>query len=109
MILKTKNGKEIDTDKFKYFGFGNYVRKNIDEHWGKAKSMEQNKTKIYKVTLTASVSASAYCFKTVEAENEQEAKQIAQEDISRFDWDIDEIDSYDDVVVSDVEELGEDE
>lgn len=108
-ILKARNGKEINTDDFKYYGFGKYVRENIDENWGLGKSLEQNKTKMYKVTLTASVSASAYCFKTVEAENEQEAGQIAQEEISRFEWDIDNIDDVDDVTVSDVEEINTDE
>lgn len=107
-ILKTKYGTEIDTDKFKYFGFGDYVRKNIDAQWGEKKAMEQNKTKKYKVMLCASISASAYCTKYVEAQSEEEAEEIAKEDVSRFDWDIDDIQDVDDIDVDDVEELGED-
>lgn len=108
-ILKTRNGTEIDTDGFKYYGFGDYVRKNIDENWGLGKSVEQNKTKIYRVTLVASVSATAYCTKTVEAESEEEAEEIAKEDVSRFDWEIDTIDDVDDIDVDDVEEINTDE
>jgi len=108
-ILKTKNGREIDTEKFKYYGFGDYVRKNIDEHWGEGKSLEQNKTKKYEVRLVASVEANAYCTKTVEAENEDDAVEIAKEDVSRWDWEIDDIQDVDDVDVDNVEEVGEDE
>ena len=108
-ILKTKYGKEIDTDKFKYYGFGDYVRKNIDENWGLGKSVEQNKTKIYNVTLVASVSATAYCTKRVEAENEEEAEEIAKEDVSRFEWEVDDIEDVKDISVDNVEEINTDE
>ena len=108
-ILKTKYGREINTDNFKFYGFGDYVRKNIDENWGLGKSLEQNKTKIYKVTLTASVTATASCIKRVEAENETEAEEIAKEDIHRYDWDIDNIEDVDDIDVDRVEEINTDE
>ena len=108
-ILKTKYGKEIDTDQFKYYGFGDYVRKNIDENWGLGKSLEQNKTKKFEVRLVASVSATAYCTKYVEAENEDDAVEIAKEDVSRFEWSVDDIDDVDGVEVDNVEEIGEDE
>lgn len=107
-ILKTKYGTEINTDDFKYYGFGDYVRKNIDENWGLGKSVEQNKTKIYDVTLVASVSATAYCTKRVEAESEEEAEEIAKEDVSRFEWSVDDIDDVNGVEVDNVEEIGED-
>lgn len=104
-ILKTKYGTEIDTDKFKYFGFGDYVRKNIDENWGLGKSLEQNKTKQYRVTLVASVSATAYCTKRVEAESEEEAEEIAKEDVHRYDWEVNDIEDVKDFVVDEVEEI----
>ena len=108
-ILKTKYGTEINTDDFKYYGFGDYVRKHIDPDWGNKKSREQNKTKKYKVSLSAIVSASAYCIKYVDAKDEQEAEEIAQEDLCSFDWEIDTIDDVDDIEIDDVEEVGEDE
>lgn len=108
-ILKTKYGAEINTDDFKYYGFGNYVRKNIDKNWGLGKSSEQNKTKIYRVTLVASVSATAYCTKTVEAENEKEAEEFAKEDVNRSDWEVDDIEDVDDCVANEVEEINTDE
>ena len=109
MILKTKYGREINTDNFKYYGFGDYVRKNIDENWGLGKSTEQNKTKIYDVTLVASVSATAYCTKRVEAESEEEAEEIAKEDIHRYDWEVNDIEDVDDIDVDKVEEINTDE
>ena len=108
-ILKTKHGREINSDDFKFYGFGDYVRKNIDENWGLGKSTEQIKTKIYNVTLVASVSATAYCYKRVEAESEEEAEEIAKEDVSRFDWNVEDIQDVDDINVVDIEEMGEDE
>ena len=108
-ILKTKGGVEINTDDFKYYGFGDYVRKHIDTEWGTNKSREQNKTKKYRVSLSANVSATAYCIKYVDAKDEQEAEEIAQEDLCSFDWDIDTIDDVDDIEVDDVEEMSEDE
>ena len=108
-ILKTKYGREIDTNKFQYYGFGDYVRKNIDEDWGLGKSLEQNKTKIYEVTLTASVTATASCIKRVEAESEEEAEEFAMEDVHRYDWDIDNIEDVDDIDVDKVEEINTDE
>ena len=53
--------------------------------------------------------ANAYCTKTVEAENEDDAVEIAKEDVSRWDWEIDDIQDVDDVDVDNVEEVGEDE
>lgn len=108
-MLKTKHGKEINTDDFKFYGFGDYVRKNIDENWGLGKSVEQNKTKMYRVTLVASVSATAYCTKKVEAESEEEAGELAKEYVHLYDWNGVEIENVRDFDVDEVEEINTDE
>lgn len=107
--VTTKTGEKIDISKFKYFGqFGNYVRQNIDKHWGGAKDLETKKLKRYEVKLSASIEAVGYCYKTVEAEKEDDAEEIAREEVTRGDWDIDDIQDVDDIEIDNIEELDED-
>lgn len=74
--MKTKYGKEINPDDFPYFGqFGDYVRQNIDSEWGKDKEREITKKHKFRVVLGATVAASAVTY--AEAENKEEAEEIA--------------------------------
>lgn len=108
-MIKTKYGEEINPDDFPYFGqFGSYVRKNIDSDWGKDKEREITKKRKYKVYLTASVGGSAYATLHVDAENTEEAEEIAKETVSKFDWEFDELEDVDDISVESVEECDTD-
>lgn len=109
-MMKTKYGKEINPDDFPYFGqFGDYVRKNIDSEWGKDKEREITKTRTYEVLLSASVRGTAYASLNVDAENAEEAEEIAKETVHRGDWEFDELEDVDDISVESVEECKSDE
>lgn len=101
-MIKTKYGEEINPDDFPYFGqFGNFVRKNIDSEWGKGKEREITKKRKYEVSLNAVAEVSAWTI--VEAESEEDAKEIAKEKLkgNRSDWSIDTLSN---VTVWDIEE-----
>lgn len=108
-MIKTKYGEEINPDNFPYFGqFGSYVRKNIDSKWGKGKEREITKKRKYEVYLTVNVRGSAYAILRVDAENEEEAEEIAKETVSKFDWKFDELEDVDGISVESVEECDTD-
>lgn len=104
MILKTKYGKEINTDDFKFYGFGDYMRKNHDKEWG---SNLPEKTKMFEVELVCQISGTGVAFVNVTAKDEKEAEEIAKEEVSRIDWEVD-IDDYDCVRAVNVEEKSDD-
>lgn len=88
-MMKTKYGKEINPDDFPYFGqFGDYVRQNIDSEWGKDKEREITKKRKYEVHLNAVAEVSMIIF--IEAENEEEAEEIAKQKAKKNyrDWNI---------------------
>lgn len=87
--MKTKYGKEINPDDFPYFGqFGDYVRKNIDNEWGKDKKREITKKRKYEVYLNAVAEVSMVIF--LEAGSEEEAEEIAKQKAKKnySDWSI---------------------
>ena len=107
--MKTKYGKEINPDDFPFAGqFSNYVRKNIDSEWGKEKEWEITKKRKYEVFLNASANVSVYAVLTVDAENAEEAGEIAKEDVSKSDWEFDDIEDVEDISVESVEECNSD-
>lgn len=108
-MMKTKYGKEINPDDFPYFGqFGDYVRQNIDSEWGKDKEREITKMREYEVLLSASVRGTAYATLNVDAENAEEAEEIAKETVNRGDWQFDDVEDVDDISVETVEECNRD-
>ena len=68
---------------------GDYVRKNIDSEWGKEKEREITKKRKYEVYLNAVAEVSTVIF--IEAENEEEAEEIAKQKAKKNcdDWNID--------------------
>lgn len=97
-ILKTINGKTIDTDKIKgienYGVFAEYIRRNFDPDYGIEEPEDNGEIKRYKVRLEASASATAYV--EVDAVDEEDAKQKAIEEADAYDpdWDY-EVNSWD--------------
>lgn len=88
--MKTKYGQDINPDNFPYYGqFGNYVRQNIDSEWGMDKEREITKKRRFSVYLNATADVSATI--TVNAENEEEAKELAIDKVSNCDWDVDDV------------------
>ena len=112
VMLATRYGDTIDTKQFDGKGYGvftQYVQKHYDRLFGKQTT---DKTK-FKVTLSARKEVTVYTDVTVEADNIQEAKQKALEEVRNdkygFDWedyrgDDEFIDSID---VDDAEEIEE--
>lgn len=103
MILKTKYGREINTDEIgKGFGeFGKYMRKYVDKDWGMAKQREITHTKRYSVTLSGYAEVTGVV--CVEAENEEEARELALKE-KFVDWDIEYNSDVDNIEVYDCEE-----
>ena len=89
--MKTKYGQEINPDDFPYAGqFCAYVRANIDPEWGMGKEREITKKRKFSVYINAIAEVSAII--TVNAENEEEAKELAKDKTSNCDWDVDDVD-----------------
>lgn len=59
--------------------------------------------------LSACANVSVYATLTVDAESAAEAEEIAKEDVSKFDWEFDDIEDVDDISVESVEECNSDE
>lgn len=88
--MKTKYGKEINPDDFPFAGqFGDYVRQNIDSEWGMEKEREITKKRKFSVYLNATADVSATI--TVNAETEEEAKELAKDKVSDYDWGVDDV------------------
>ena len=88
--MKTKYGQDINPDDFPYYGqFGNYVRQTIDSEWGMGKEREITKKRKFSVYLNATADVSATI--TVNAETEEEAKDLAIDKVSNCDWDVDDV------------------
>lgn len=104
MKLKTNTGVEIDTDEIgQGFGdFGRYVRTYVDKNWGKAEEREAKGVKPYIVRLSGTATVSGIY--TVDAEDEEQAKELAMKQKTMVDWDYDYGTEVDDVEVCDVEE-----
>ena len=108
--MKTKYGEEINPDDFPFAGqFSDYVRQTIDSEWGMEKEREITKKRKYEVRLSSCANVSVYATLTVDAESAAEAEEIAKEDVSKFDWEFDDIEDVDDISVESVEECNSDE
>lgn len=90
MILKTIDGREIETDDFKGYGqFKKYVQAVIDPEYGKETPAD---TTPWKVELCATKSATVFTTVYVEATTYDAAKTQALEEarkLSCFDWEED--------------------
>ena len=107
-ILKTKDGQEIDTSKFKGYGeFTRYVQEHIDKNFGK------NTTQPSKWTVTITGKKNVVAYIDIEADTQKEAERIALKKAENRPWEIDWEDSINDdvtdVEVSDSEEAEEEE
>ena len=88
--MKTKYGQDIYPDDFPFAGqFSDYVRANIDSEWGMGKEREITKKRKFSVYLNATAEVSATI--TVNAENEEEAEELAIDKVSSCDWDVDDV------------------
>lgn len=114
VMLITKYGDSIDTKQFDGKGFGvftQYVQQNYDKLFG---TQTTDKTK-FKVTLSARKEVTVYTDVTVEADNIQEAKRKALEEVRNdkygFDWEdyCHEDEFIDSIDVDDAEEIEEEE
>ena len=104
-ILKTIDGREIDTAQFKGYGeFTRYVQEHIDRNFGK------NTTANNKWVVTISGKKNVVAYIKVEATTEKEAGNLALKKAESKPWEIDWEDSVnDDVDCLDVSECEEDE
>ena len=86
MILKTIDGREIDTEKFQEYGsFKKYVQDNIDPEFGKENSSTST---TYEVELSATKTVNVYTTIEVEATTKKEAEKKAREKAYQMDaWD----------------------
>ena len=70
-ILKTIDGKEINTDEFPGYGqFKEYVQKNIDPAYGKG----DTKSTIYEVEMSATKIVNVYYTFEIDAPTKEQAK-----------------------------------
>jgi hypothetical protein len=87
MILKTIDGREIETDDFKGYGqFKKYIQATIDPEYGKDNALEKT---LWKVELCATKSATVFTTIYTEATTLDAAKTQALETarkLSCFDW-----------------------
>lgn len=86
-MLKTIDGQEIDSEKFKGFGtFKKYVQENIDPEFGKESSTKYTS---YDVEFSATKTVNVSLTITVEATTKKEAEKIAMQQAlktSSWDW-----------------------
>jgi hypothetical protein len=86
-MLKTIDGQEIDSEKFKGFGtFKKYVQENIDSEYGKENS---SKSTTFEVEFSATRTVNVYTTIEVEATTKKEAEKKAMQEINRisaWDW-----------------------
>lgn len=87
-ILKTIDGKEINTDDFPGYGqFKEYVQKNIDPAYGKG----DTKSTIYEVEMSATKIVNVYHTFEIDAPTKEQAKKQALEQARKLDaWDWEE-------------------